>query len=725
MQVDIQRDDSRSSLTVGTSESNVASGSQGGEIPSDMYMTPSELANVLLEAFNTMLSECESYVHYMEQRFRMEEDHLRQVKIMLERQRDLDMRINSKLAVLPGLLPDPGRLSNLRNTWGDIRLSEMWAVDLRLNLLMECRRHVLQPISLYRDAQERIRRRVKDDLKLCVDDYNEMLNVTLPRIRRNYERRCEEHEFYRNQQRAMEESRQLLSSGTVASMGGADRALPETPERNLGGNDSAVATPPLDAGAGKSSFFETFRKRDAWDQAPKRLNALFSRMFDGSDRSPGFEHNISQTVSHTASTSSHETPLPSPEPVTSSVSNKALQSLAIKQAKARREMDESDQAYRKAIFDLETLRIRRNKALDAAVKSLLEWRHELSITMQKVTLEHVRRTMAMRSSIEAVHEQDEQLALHMLDNFEEEQRVCEKWMPSTRTLIQNERVKYVNYFHGPFNDLIFGTGLVDYAFSHGDFNTPSTMTDGGLIMPNVRPPLIVSKCIEFLEQPRCIRTPGLYRVSAKHSRIQQITSLIEQDESSFQFDMEREDPVLVSSILKLYLRQLPEPVMALRWEERIRYTHEREEHIKNGFSNFKSRIRRMPPIHQATLRVLLMHLSYVASYSEENKMNITNLAVVFSPVILSEKTQQTTSLVSAAEEDCTLADLITYCAHIFAMPSFYAHPLPSLPPKPPLLSQTSTRAYQSTGDTGAEAEADVHSSGTSSTHSSLDVNHGF
>ena len=82
--------------------------------PPDMSMSPSELANVLLEAFNTMMSECESYVKYTEQRFRMEEDHLRHVKIMLERQRDLDMRINSKLAVLPGLLPCLIQLRSIR-----------------------------------------------------------------------------------------------------------------------------------------------------------------------------------------------------------------------------------------------------------------------------------------------------------------------------------------------------------------------------------------------------------------------------------------------------------------------------------------------------------------------------------------------------------------------------------------------------------------------------------
>lgn len=586
---------------------------------------------------------------------------------------------------------------------------------------MDCRRHVLQPIVQFRDAQERIRRRVKDDLKLCVDDYEDMLTSTLPRIRRNYERRCEEHEFYRHQQRAIEESRQLLSSSSQASSSVNDRTPPEPQERYRWSGDVATLTQNESSNTGSPSqgnrsFLETFRKRDAWDQAPKRLNALFSRMLDVSDRSPVTESIPGSGTFFPSHNTTPDMPSAGGSAEQPGMTSKALQSLAVKQAKARREMDESDQTYRKAIFDLETLRIRRNKALDAAVKSLLEWRRELSITMQQVTLEHVRRKMAMRTSMDSVHQQDEQLALQMLDNFEEEQKVCEQWMPNTRALIQNERVKYVNYFHGPFNDLVFGTGLVDYAFSHGDFQTPSIMTGNGLILPMVRPPLILSKCIDFLEQPRCIQTPGLYRLSGKHSRIQALTSVIEQDESSFQFDMAHEDPTLVSSILKLYLRQLPEPVMAMRWEERLKYTHEREEHIRNGFANFKSRIRRMPPIHQATLRALLMHLSHVASYSAFNKMTIPNLAVVFSPVVLAEKTNQTASFASATEEDCTLIDLITYCSDIFSVPRSSEHPLP--PPPPP---ERSPR-YERDGDIGA-ATADHYDFGDASTSSSMDANH--
>lgn len=673
-------------------------------------MTPSELASVLLEAFKTLLSESDSYVMYFEQRFRLEEEHLRSLKSMLEKQRELDLRINHKLAVTPGLLPDVNSLSGLRNAWGDMRLSEMWAVDLRLQALMEWKRSTLQPIVQFRDSQERIRRRVKDDLRACVEDYDEMRGTTLPRIRRMYEKRCEDLEFYRHQQRAIEEQRLLLSTSTQEPRTPTEQTGSETiravsdhaaptdrtqafspgvlspnPEPSSGyfaaGSPSQTVSPSGQP-QGRSNFLEGLRKKEAWDGAPKRLNALFTRMLDVSSEKSGSDPSLLGTAAPVHDTSSASTPSGSMDTMPLASNQKSQQVLAVKQAKAKRDVDEADKAYRKAIFDLETLRIRLNKTLGAAVTSILEWRKELAVTMNRACLSQVRDAMSTRSSIESVHKQDEQIALHMLDRLDAEQRMCEDWLPNTRSLLQEQRVQYVNYWHGPYKDLIFGTGLVDYAFSHGEATTASTMTESGLIVPSVRPPLIVTKCIQFMEQPRCIQTPGIYRLSAKYSRVQELTSMIEQDEARFQFDIEREEPVMVASILKLYLRQLPEPVMPMRWEERIKYTHEREENIRNGFAYFKSRIRRMPPINQATLRALLMHLSNVASYSEKNKMTVANLAVIFSPVILSETDHETTSLAAAAEEDRTMEDLIVYCADIFSMPTARNSPLPPVPQKP-------------------------------------------
>lgn len=674
-------------------------------------ITPNELANVLLEAFKTLLAESDSYVSYFEQRYRLEEEHLRGLKTMLEKQRDLDLRINHKLAVTPGLLPDVNSLSGLRNAWGDMRLSEMWAIDVRLQTLLEWKKTTLQPVVQFRDSQERIRRRVKDDLRACVGDYDEMRLTTLPRIRRTYEKRCEELEFYRHQQRAIEEQRMLLATAaqeprtpTEAYAAESIRAVPEpnvpvdrahattpnvlspNPETHAGyfgatNSPGGVASPSGAAGSSqpRSNFLDGLRKKDAWDGAPKRLNALFTRMLDVST-----ERSVGDAPALNAPAPVHDAPAAAvpaavPDAVPHATSQKSQQVLAVKQAKAKRDVDEADKAYRKAIFDLETLRIRLNKTLAAAATSILEWRKELAAVMHRACVKQVRDAMAIRASIDSVHKQDEQIALHMLDRLDAEQRMCEDWLPSTRSLVPEQRVQYVNYWHGPYKDLIFGTGLVDYAFSHGEAATPSTMTDSGLIVPAVRPPLIVTKCIQFMEQPRCLQTPGIYRLSAKYSRVQELTSWIEQDEARFQFDTDREEPVMVASILKLYLRQLPEPVMPMRWEERVRYTHEREEHIRNGFTFFKSRIRRMPPIHQATLRALLIHLSHVAAYAEKNKMTVANLAVIFSPVVLSETGHDTTSLAAATEEDRTMEDLIVYCAEIFSMPAARDSPLPPVP----------------------------------------------
>ncbi|WFC98218.1 hypothetical protein MYAM1_000943 [Malassezia yamatoensis] len=674
-------------------------------------MTPSELASVLLEAFKTLLAESDSYVLYFEQRFRLEEEHLRSLKSMLEKQRELDLRINHKLAVTPGLLPDLNSLSGLRNAWGDMRLSEMWAIDLRIQALLEWKRNTLQPIVQFRDSQERIRRRVKDDLRTCLEDYDEMRITTLPRIRRSYEKRCDDLEFYRHQQRAIEEQRQLLSVSSEPRTSNdppsqdSIRSVQEnsSPSDRVNLPSPRELSPNLEAQAGSTStfyspnqantnsvpssqsqprtnFLDGLRKKEAWDGAPKRLNALFTRMLDvsGEKNLPAEPSLLGAAAPVTDGPTSGSSPVSS-EPVGPAISQKSQQVLAVKQAKAKRDVDEADKAYRKAIFDLETLRIRLTKTLAAAVTSILEWRKELAITMHKACLQQVHDSYTVRNSIETVHKQDEQIATRMLDRIDAEQRMCEDWLPSTRSLIQEQRVQYVNFWHGPYKDLIFGTGLVDYAFSHGQAATPSTMTDSGLIAPSVRPPLIVTKCIKFMEQPRCIKTPGIYRLSAKYSRVQELTSQIEQDETQFQFDTEREEAVMVASILKLYLRQLPEPVMPMRWEERMRYTHDRDEHRRNQFTFFKSRIRRMPPIHQATLRALLMHLSNVAMHADHNKMTVANLALIFSPVILSESNLESTSLAAATEEDRTLEDLIVYWSEIYSVPPVRNEALPPIP----------------------------------------------
>ena len=528
--------------------------------------------------------------------------------------------------------------SGLRNAWADLRTTEFWAIEARANALNTWKQTTLQLILDFRHEQERIQRRVKDELRTCVGDHAEMLHSTLPRIRRTYERKCEEYESFRQQQRAIDEQRQLLAS--IESEGRASSAHSTT--------DSYFSLPQSGNTASISPGIRpqlSLWRKEGWDAAPKRLNALFTRMLDGSQDTSPLE-NVGDSLHAPSSLKSH-------------------QILAAKQARAKREMEESERTYRKAVFDLETLRIRRNKVLNAAGKSIMQWRQGLAHTMQTVCAQQARDSIQMCNALQNVHERDETIAEHMLDTFDAEQARCENALPNSQMLTAEEPVQFVNYHYGPYRDLIFGVSLVDYAYSRGDGGT--------------HPPMIVNKCIRFMESPRAINCPGIYRLSAKQSRIQELSSAIERDEDVFQFDPDTEEPVAVASILKLYFRQLPEPIMSMPWDERIRYTHAREENIRTGFPILKARIRRLPQIHQETLRALLMHLANVAAHSANNKMDTVNLAVVFSPIILSETQSEVLSIAAASEEDRTMEDLITYWPELFGISTGSQSPLPPVP----------------------------------------------
>ena len=60
------------------------------------------------------------------------------------------------------------------------------------------------------------------------------------------------------------------------------------------------------------------------------------------------------------------------------------------------------------------------------------------------------------------------------------------------------------------------------------------------------------------------------------------------------------------------------------------------DHAANGFVVLRSKIRRLPGVHRASLKALVEHLSRVTSRAEKNKMDAKNLAIVFCPVIFGE-----------------------------------------------------------------------------------------
>ena len=144
-------------------------------------------------------------------------------------------------------------------------------------------------------------------------------------------------------------------------------------------------------------------------------------------------------------------------------------------------------------------------------------------------------------------------------------------------------------------------------------------------------PIVVDKCIEAIESIG-INTAGLYRISGISSTIAQLKTQFDMNQLP---DLTRTDIHNVTGLLKLYLRQLPNPL----------FTNElyNEFVSAQGFQG-KSKVikvhevvNKLPDSHYATLRVLMKHLKKVVEMEHATKMGVSNLAIVFGPTAVCVK----------------------------------------------------------------------------------------
>ena len=108
------------------------------------------------------------------------------------------------------------------------------------------------------------------------------------------------------------------------------------------------------------------------------------------------------------------------------------------------------------------------------------------------------------------------------------------------------------------------------------------------------------------------------------------------DLDSFDIDFREMDPppsVLdVASLLKQFLRELPLPIIPHRIHQLLTASFSSPETVK--LVNVNLCLLSLPPEHLACLSYLLRHLFKVSQNSSQNKMTVTNLAIVLTPNLL-------------------------------------------------------------------------------------------
>uniref|UniRef100_A0A665T5Q7 Rho GTPase activating protein 45b n=1 Tax=Echeneis naucrates TaxID=173247 RepID=A0A665T5Q7_ECHNA len=215
-------------------------------------------------------------------------------------------------------------------------------------------------------------------------------------------------------------------------------------------------------------------------------------------------------------------------------------------------------------------------------------------------------------------------------------------------------------------------------------------------------PFIITKCISEIER-RALKMKGIYRVNGVKTRVEKLCQAFENGKELV--ELSQCSPHDISNVLKLYLRQLPEPIMLFRLynslmglaKESLQSdgdTSEGGDTESSGINpavgkgpelvdlgpdtdpeilvlvdKLKELLKELPKANLATLRYIIRHLRRIAELEEDNKMSPNNLGIVFGPSLMRPRptgaTISLSSLVDYPHQARIVEALIVFYSSIF------------------------------------------------------------
>ncbi|XP_055131356.1 rho GTPase-activating protein 22 isoform X3 [Symphalangus syndactylus] len=145
-------------------------------------------------------------------------------------------------------------------------------------------------------------------------------------------------------------------------------------------------------------------------------------------------------------------------------------------------------------------------------------------------------------------------------------------------------------------------------------------------------PLLVEQCVDFIRE-RGLTEEGLFRMPGQANLVRELQDSFDCGEKPL-FDSTT-DVHTVASLLKLYLRELPEPVVPFaRYEDFLSCAQLLTKDEGEGTLELAKQVSNLPQANYNLLRYICKFLDEVQAYSNVNKMSVQNLATVFGPNIL-------------------------------------------------------------------------------------------
>ncbi|KAM6927464.1 rho GTPase-activating protein 15 isoform 2-T2 [Xenentodon cancila] len=199
-------------------------------------------------------------------------------------------------------------------------------------------------------------------------------------------------------------------------------------------------------------------------------------------------------------------------------------------------------------------------------------------------------------------------------------------------------------------------------------------------------PRFVRLCTEAVER-RGLDTDGIYRVSGNLAVIQKLRFLVNheravttdgrymfpaelvQEEKLNLDESEWEDIHVITGALKLFFRELPEPVVPYGFFTDIVETVKMSDYVEK-VDRLKCLVLNMPPPNHDTLLFMCRHLRRVLERSDSNRMTTQNIGIVFGPTLLRPERDNGNMAVNMVYQNQAVELILSEFDHIFGTRGF-------------------------------------------------------
>ncbi|XP_061189339.1 uncharacterized protein LOC133197362 isoform X2 [Saccostrea echinata] len=197
-------------------------------------------------------------------------------------------------------------------------------------------------------------------------------------------------------------------------------------------------------------------------------------------------------------------------------------------------------------------------------------------------------------------------------------------------------------------------------------------------------PLVLKCCSAFIEEMGIV--DGIYRLSGITSNIQKLRLAFDEDRvPDLTEEIYLQDIHCISSLLKMYFRELPNPLLTYQLYDKFAEAVRDED---NKLWKIHDVVQQLPPPHYRTTEFLMRHLAKVAAFGKETGMHSKNLAIVWAPNLLRSKELECGGG-AAALQGVGIQAVVTECLIVYAdlifsdkLPSYSSPDLKPLRKKP-------------------------------------------